>query len=80
MPHKLSEPLKWTTPKTIFVNSMSDLFQEDVPDAFVEQVGRVMQMADWHTFQVLTKRAEHMRDMLRGPFPLPHVSIISGGA
>ncbi len=67
VPRKLSEPLKWTTPKTIFVNSMSDLFQKDVPDSFVEQVGRVMQMADWHTYQVLTKRADHMRDMLKGP-------------
>ncbi len=67
VPRKLSEPLKWATPKTIFVNSMSDLFQKDVPDSFVEQVGRVMQMADWHTYQVLTKRAERMRDMLEGP-------------
>lgn len=67
VPGKLSEPLKWTSSKTIFVNSMSDLFQKDIPDAFVEHVGRVMQMADWHTYQVLTKRAEHMRDMLRGP-------------
>jgi protein gp37 len=67
VPHKLSEPLKWTTPKTIFVNSMSDLFQENIPDSFVDRVGRVMQMADWHTYQVLTKRAEHMSDMLCGP-------------
>ena len=67
VPGKLSEPLKWTTSKTIFVNSMSDLFQKDIPDSFVSQVGRVMQMADWHTYQVLTKRAEHMRNMLRGP-------------
>jgi len=67
VPHRLSEPLKWTTPKTIFVNSMSDLFQEGIPDSFVDQVGQVMQMADWHTYQVLTKRAEHMRDMLSGP-------------
>jgi len=67
VPHKLSDPLKWATPKTIFVNSMSDLFQDGIADSFVEQVGRVMQMADWHTYQVLTKRAEHMRDMLCGP-------------
>jgi protein gp37 len=44
---------------------MSDLFHEDVPDAYVEQVVRVMQMANWHTYQVLTKRAERMRDLLR---------------
>ncbi len=67
VPAKLSEPLKWASPKTIFVNSMSDLFQKGIPDEFVEHVGRVMAMADWHTYQVLTKRAEHMRDMLKGP-------------
>lgn len=66
IPDKLFEPLKWSSPKTIFVNSMSDLFQKDVPDGYVEQVARVMQMADWHTYQVLTKRAEQMRDMLCG--------------
>jgi len=67
VPQKLSEPLKWSTPKTIFVNSMSDLFQTGIPDSFVEHVARVMQMADWHTYQVLTKRAERMRDILSGP-------------
>jgi protein gp37 len=67
VPRKLSEPLKWTTPKTIFVNSMSDLFQEDIPISFIEHVGGVMQMADWHTYQVLTKRAERMCDMLKQP-------------
>ena len=64
VPEKLAEPLKWRKPKTIFVNSMSDLFQAAVPDAYVEQVVRVMQWADWHTYQVLTKRAERMRDFL----------------
>ena len=67
VPEKLAEPLRWATPKTIFVNSMSDLFHEDVPDAYIEQVVRVMQMANWHTYQVLTKRADRMRDMLSGP-------------
>ena len=67
VPEKLAEPLKWSTPKTIFVNSMSDLFQKDVPDSYVEQVVRVMQMANWHTYQVLTKRADRMREMLTGP-------------
>ena len=66
VPHKLAEPLTWSSPKTIFVNSMSDLFQAAIPDRFIECVGRVMQMATWHTYQVLTKRAEHMRDMLCG--------------
>jgi len=64
VPEKLSEPLKWATPKMIFVNSMSDLFHEDVPDHFLYQVVRVMEMAPWHTFQVLTKRSERMRDQL----------------
>ena len=66
VPEKLAEPLKWATPKTIFVNSMSDLFQDGVPDSYVAQVVRVMQMANWHTYQVLTKRADRMRDMLAG--------------
>lgn len=65
IPDKLAEPLKWPASKSIFVNSMSDLFHEDVPDAYIEQVARVMHKADWHTYQVLTKRAERMRDLLR---------------
>ncbi len=48
----------------IFVNSMSDLFQEGVPDAYVEDVAKVMHETRWHTYQVLTKRAERMRDLL----------------
>lgn len=67
VPEKLAEPLRWAAPKTIFVNSMSDLFQEGVPDAYVEQVVRVMQLANWHTYQVLTKRADRMQEMLAGP-------------
>src|SRR5262249_1369850 len=77
VPDKLAEPLKWPSPKTIFVNSMSDLFHEDVPDAYIEQVVRVMQMGDWHTYQVLTKRAERMRDLLATRLvfaaKLPHI-------
>jgi protein gp37 len=77
VPEKLSEPLKWATPKTIFVNSMSDLFHEDVPDSYVEQVARVMQLANWHTYQVLTKRSKRMRDLLKTRLAfaatLPHV-------
>jgi protein gp37 len=61
---KLAEPLKWGRPKTIFVNSMSDLFHEDVPDWYIEQVVRVMQLANWHTYQVLTKRSARLRDLL----------------
>jgi protein gp37 len=64
VPEKLLEPLRWTTPRMVFVNSMSDLFQDGVPDEYIITVARAMVMAHWHTFQVLTKRAERMRDML----------------
>ncbi len=64
VPGKLAEPLRWKTPKMIFVNSMSDLFHKDVPDDFIEAVGRVMERANWHTYQVLTKRSSRLRDML----------------
>lgn len=67
VPEKLTEPLKWSAPKAVFVNSMSDLFQTGVPDEYIERVGRVMQMANWHTYQVLTKRADHMQKMLASP-------------
>lgn len=64
VPEKLGEPLKWAAAKMVFVNSMSDLFHEDVPDAYIEQVVRVMQLADWHTYQVLTKRAGRLCELL----------------
>lgn len=67
VPEKLTEPLKWAAPKSVFVNSMSDLFHCDVPDSYIEQVVRVMELADWHTYQVLTKRAERLCEMLSGP-------------
>src|SRR5712671_3078836 len=54
IPEKLAEPLRWRTPKTIFVNSMSDLFQTGVDVGYVAAVARVMQQANWHTYQVLT--------------------------
>jgi protein gp37 len=53
-------PLRWSRPRTIFVNSMSDLFHESVPDSFIERVFDTMAAADWHTFQVLTKRADRL--------------------
>jgi protein gp37 len=55
-PKRLELPLQWKTPKRIFVNSMSDLFHRDIPDDFILQVFEVMARADWHIFQVLTKR------------------------
>ena len=59
-PHMLELPLRWKKPQTIFVNSMSDLFHDDVPIEYVQRVFEVMQRASWHRFQVLTKRAERL--------------------
>jgi len=59
-PHTLTLPLKWKKPRTIFVNSMSDLFHEEIPLAFLDEIFFTMNEAQWHTFQVLTKRAEYM--------------------
>jgi protein gp37 len=64
VPEKLSEPLHWRRSRMIFVNSMSDLFHQDVPDDYIVAVTKVMQLAKWHTFQVLTKRSERLRDLL----------------
>lgn len=65
-PDQLPLPLRWRTPKMIFVNSMSDLFHEAVPDEYVRAVVGVMALADWHTYQVLTKRAGRLRRLLEG--------------
>lgn len=77
VPEKLPEPLRWTTPRVIFVNSMSDLFHEDVPDDYIVAVARVMVLGDWHTYQVLTKRAERLRALLRSKLAFaahqPHI-------
>ena len=66
VPEHLSDPLRWAEPKKIFVNSMSDLFHEAVPDDFIEDVCTVMLTADWHTYQVLTKRPDRMASLLKG--------------
>ena len=58
--HVLERPLEWKKPQMIFVNSMSDLFHEDVPLDFIQGVFDVMRRASWHTFQVLTKRSKHL--------------------
>jgi protein gp37 len=77
VPEKLDEPLRWAESRTVFVNSMSDLFQEGVPDDYIEAVCNVMRLATWHTFQVLTKRPEEMKRLLSGKLRwasnLPHV-------
>ncbi|HKP55474.1 MAG TPA: phage Gp37/Gp68 family protein [Polyangiales bacterium] len=65
VPGKLADPLQWSAPRRVFVNSMSDLFQRDVPDAYIRRVVNVMLTAPWHTYQVLTKRADRMHDLLQ---------------
>jgi protein gp37 len=56
----LQVPLKWRTPRRVFVNSMSDLFHEDVPFSFIADVLQTIREANWHTFQILTKRAKRL--------------------
>jgi protein gp37 len=64
VPHKLLEPLIWSRPRRVFVNSMSDLFQENVPADYIGSAFEVMRLADWHLYQVLTKRADRMRELV----------------
>lgn len=63
-PDRLRQPLRWKKRRMVFVNSMSDLFHEQVPDEFIAEVFRVMSQTPRHTFQVLTKRPERMRDWI----------------
>lgn len=65
VPEKLEDPFRWSKPRKIFVNSMSDLFHPEVPDDFIMAVAQVMTDAYWHTYQVLTKRAERMATLLQ---------------
>jgi protein gp37 len=71
----LEIPLSWRKPRKIFVNSMSDLFQDRVPSRFIGRVWDVMEQAHWHTYQILTKRPENMLNILMelGRDPLPNV-------
>jgi protein gp37 len=64
VPDKIGEPLRWRSPKMIFVNSMSDLFHDMVPDYYIGAVAKVMAKARWHTYQVLTKRSERLQNLL----------------
>ena len=77
VPEALDLPLRWKKPRRVFVNSMSDLFHEDVPDRFIADVFNVMKLAPEHTFQVLTKRPERMAAFVRpwtgATLPLPNV-------
>jgi protein gp37 len=65
-PQALLVPLRWRKPRYVFVNSMSDLFHEAIPVTFIQQVWETMQKADWHVFQVLTKRPERMLELCGG--------------
>ncbi len=77
VPEKLTEPLRWPAPKMVFVNSMSDLFHEDVPLEYIRCVVQVMDKANWHTYQVLTKRSDRLRALLQNELRwaayLPHI-------
>jgi protein gp37 len=69
-PERLELPLTWRKPRMIFVNSMSDLFHERIPHDYIEWVFETMQRADWHTFQILTKRHERLADLASSlPWP-----------
>jgi protein gp37 len=64
-------PLRWRQPRTIFVNSMSDLFHADIPESFIADIFRTMVAAHWHTFQILTKRADRLAELSpRLPWPV----------
>src|SRR5579871_653983 len=64
VPEKLTEPLRWRSPKMVFVNSMSDLFHDAVQESYIIAVAQVMASANWHTYQVLTKRSQRMQKLL----------------
>ena len=66
IPHKLGEPLRWSEPRMIFVNSMSDLFHHEIPESYIARVAATMRLARWHTYQVLTKRSARLRELLSG--------------
>jgi protein gp37 len=66
----VEQPLRWSAPRRIFVNSMSDIFHPDVPEPFIRRVFRTMEAAHWHEFQILTKRPERLRALAeRLPWP-----------
>ena len=69
----LDLPLKWSRPRRIFVNSMSDLFHEAVPDDFIYQVFEAMKRADWHVFQILTKRSHRLAALAAGLSWAPNI-------
>ncbi|MBI2477980.1 MAG: phage Gp37/Gp68 family protein [Planctomycetia bacterium] len=77
VPEKVVEPITWSRQRMVFVNSMSDLFHKEVPDEYIVLVAKAMATANWHVYQVLTKRSERLRDLLhtklRFAAELPHI-------
>ena len=67
LPDRLMQPVKWRKPRRIFVNSLADLFHDDVPAEYIAQVFAVMAWAGWHTFQLLTKRHGRLRSLMNDP-------------
>jgi len=74
----LNIPLTWKKPKKIFVNSMSDLFHKDVPFSFIKKVFNIMEQANWHTFQILTKRPERMLEFTKKYYKKPLNNVLLG--
>ena len=78
-PERIRQPLSWKTPRTIFVNSMSDLFHKQIPSDFVDAIFCTMEQATWHVFQILTKRSSLMRkfmnDRYSGKSPPDHIWV-----
>lgn len=76
-PERLSQPLSWKRSRRVFVNSMSDLFHKQVPANFIDRVFDTMETADWHVFQVLTKRSSlmtnYLQDRYQGTSAPPHI-------
>lgn len=68
-PERIDQPTRWRRPRLIFVNSMSDLFHKKIPPEFVDQVFETMETANWHVYQVLTKRSSLMRDYINRRYP-----------
>ena len=68
-PERLDQPARWRRPRLIFVNSMSDLFHKNIGAGFIGSVFDTMESADWHTYQVLTKRSSLMRNLREQALP-----------
>lgn len=77
LPERLTLPLRWTQPRRVFVNSMSDLFHENVPTEYIDRVFAVMGLAERHTFQVLTKRPRRMHTYLNDPAARERIDTVA---